>query len=417
MEESEQMQPADKRILAERRDIERLWPEVEVLVGPLTDPDASLGVDQAISMLCTAARNVTRADGACIILREGELVHYAHEDTVAPLWAGQKFPIGNCISGWSILHRTPVIVSDIHTDERIPAANYATTHVRSLAIQPIESHNPIGAIGIYWSRVHEATPTEMLLMERLANVGGFALVNARLREELNGVHDKARAFLTAVSHELKSPLNAILGWAAVLRHKTLDEPGMFRAIEVIERNARTQARLIEDLLDISRIVSGKLRLDLHPIDIGSVVMTAIDNVAPLAASKNIKMEIGADAHAYRCQGDALRLEQVISNLLWNAIKFTPERGTVTVAVVYTGSEAQIAITDTGEGIAADFLPHVFEPFRQAAEAHAKGNVGLGLGLAIARDLVQMHGGTIEAHSAGLGHGATFTVKLPADRGR
>jgi two-component system CheB/CheR fusion protein len=363
-------------------------------------------------MLCAAARTLTGADGACIILREGDLVHYAHEDTIAPLWAGQSFPIGNCISGWSILHRAPITIPDIYCDERIPIVHYAATYVRSLAIQPIEPANPIGAIGIYWSRTHQATDTEMRLLERLANVGGITLTNARLREELHSVHDKARDFLAAVSHELRSSLNAILGWATFLRHKTLDESGMLRAIEVIERNARTQARLIEDLLDLSRITSGKLRLELHPLDINPVIRAAAEDVAPLAASKSIKLEVAAGMDACRCHGDGLRLEQVVSNLLSNAIKFTPEHGTITVTVVRTGSEAQISIVDTGVGIASEFLPHVFEPFRQANDMQAGRHGGLGLGLSIARDLVQMQGGTIEAYSAGLGHGAAFTVKLP-----
>jgi signal transduction histidine kinase len=410
------MQSENRKIAENPTDIERLLAESERLASVCTELHESLDEAGAIAMVCRAARNVTGADGACIILREGERVHYAHEDTIAPLWAGRSFPITDCISGWSILHRATVVIPDIYSDERIPADYYRPTYVKALAIQPIEASHPIGAIGVYWDRVHEATRRELRLLEKLAGAAAIALSYVRVREQLRSTRDKASRFLATTSHELRSSLNAITGWADVIRTANLDQSVLSHAIEVIKRNATAHERLIDDLLDVSRIASGKIHLELHVVEIGSVVAEAVENAYPLSASKNITLELAAGAAPCYCQGDPIRLQQVMCNLLTNAIKFTPDGGLVLVSIDRTASHAKVTVTDTGRGIASDFLPHIFEPFRQADDADEMERVGLGLGLALARDIVQMHAGTIEAYSAGSGQGAALTVVLPLSGG-
>jgi PAS domain S-box-containing protein len=228
-------------------------------------------------------------------------------------------------------------------------------------------------------------------------------------ELLNRMKDE---FLATISHELRTPLNAILGWATLLRRSELGEAGMARALEIIERSAKTQAQLIEDMLDVSRITAGKLRLEVKPTELIPVINAAIDSVQHAAQAKEIQLQMILDPTASYIQGDAARLQQVIWNLLSNAVKFTPKGGMVQVKLEHDDSQALITVSDTGEGIAAEFLPYVFDRFQQADGTSTRKHGGLGLGLAIARHLVESHGGTIQAHSSGLREGASFTVRLP-----
>lgn len=219
-------------------------------------------------------------------------------------------------------------------------------------------------------------------------------------------------FLAVVSHELRTPLNAILGWAGLLRAGNLDLSGIKQAVETIERNAKSQAKLIEDLLDFSRIISGKLRLEVGPIELTSVIETAIDVVRPAADAKGIRLQLVLDPKAGPVSGDAERVQQIMWNLLSNAIKFTPKGGRVQVRLGRINSHVEINVSDTGQGIDPEFLPHVFERFLQADNTTTRRHGGVGLGLAITRQLTELHGGTISAHSPGEGQGATFTLKLP-----
>jgi len=230
-----------------------------------------------------------------------------------------------------------------------------------------------------------------------------------LAESANRAKD---AFLAMVSHELRSPLSPILAWARMLRTKTLDEQNSTRAVEVIERAALAQAQLIDDLLDVSRIASGKLRLEVRPVDLGAVVERAIEIVRPAADAKGIRLEKVLDTETGAIVGDPTRLQQVMWNLLSNAVKFTPKNGRVQITLERVNSHVEIAVSDTGQGMSAEFLPQVFERFQQAETGSARSHGGLGLGLAIVRHIVELHGGTVFVESAGVGKGATFTVKLP-----
>ena len=234
-------------------------------------------------------------------------------------------------------------------------------------------------------------------------------------EQANHLKDE---FLATVSHELRTPLNAVLGWARMLGSKELAPERARHAIATIERNAATLAHLIDDLLDVSRIVAGTLRLVPHPVDLVAVTRAALDAIRPLAAAKNVHLAFSPDLAAMEpVSGDAGRLEQVIWNLLSNAIKFTPERGRVDVFIEPSNGHMEVRVVDTGQGISPDFLPHVFERFRQAVDATTQRHTGLGVGLAIVRQLVELHGGTVYAASPGVGRGATFTVRLPIAAGK
>lgn len=219
-------------------------------------------------------------------------------------------------------------------------------------------------------------------------------------------------FLAVVSHELRSPLNGILGWSRLLRTRKLDPDKTEQALASIERNAQAQTQLIEDLLDISRIIRGKVRLTLRPLSLVPVIQAALDTVRPTASTKSIQIEMQFNAPAGLVLGDADRLQQVVWNLLSNAVKFTPDHGQVTVRLAQVESRVHLQVTDTGQGIEPDFLPHVFDRFRQADATTTRTQGGLGLGLAIVRNLVELHGGEVSAESAGSGQGATFSVDLP-----
>ena len=233
-------------------------------------------------------------------------------------------------------------------------------------------------------------------------------------EQANHLKDE---FLATVSHELRTPLNAILGWARMLGSKQLPQDRAGHAVEIIERNALALAHIIEDLLDVSRIVAGTLHLAPQPVDLVAVAQAALDAVRPLAAAKNVQLAFSPDLPAIATvSGDADRLEQVIWNLLANAIKFTPEGGRVDVFIAPSNGHMEVRVVDTGQGISPDFLPHVFDRFRQADGATTRRHTGLGLGLAIVRQLVELHGGTVYAASQGVGRGATFTVRLPISAG-
>lgn len=233
------------------------------------------------------------------------------------------------------------------------------------------------------------------------------------RSEAEAANRTKDEFLSVLSHELRTPLNAILGWAQLLRSKRqIDATTRERALETIERNARGQANLIEDLLDISRIIAGKLRLDVRPTNLVAVIEAAIDTVRPVADAKAIRIQAVLDPAAGLVSGDADRLQQVVWNLLSNAVKFTPKGGRVQVRLERVNSHVEIIVSDTGQGIPIDLLPAVFDRFKQGNSSTTRLHGGLGLGLAIVRHLVELHGGSVHAESAGEGQGATFIVNLP-----
>jgi signal transduction histidine kinase/CheY-like chemotaxis protein len=233
------------------------------------------------------------------------------------------------------------------------------------------------------------------------------------RAEVEAANRAKDEFLAVLSHELRTPLQPILGWVKLLRQGGIDEETVRRGHQTIERNARAQAQIVEDLLDISRVIAGKLRLELHPVPLGPLIEATVDTVRDAAAAKSIRIDtVLAPASVGVC-GDRHRLQQVFWNLISNAVAFTPNGGRVAIRLERTAANAVITVTDTGRGISPTFLPNIFERFRQADSTSTRRHGGLGLGLAIVRHLVESHGGAVRAESAGEGRGATFTVTLPA----
>ena len=237
-------------------------------------------------------------------------------------------------------------------------------------------------------------------------------VSEQAREAAEGAARVKDEFLATLSHELRTPLNAVVGWTRILRSRGVDHATTERALEVIERNVEAQTRLIDDLLDVSRIAAGKVRLEMNPVDLGTCTNAAIDVVAPAATAKDITIERQLPPTVTLINADGDRIKQVVWNLLTNAVKFTPRGGRVTVRLAVEGGMALVSVADTGKGISPQFLPRVFERFSQANSSTSRTEGGLGLGLALARQLTELHGGEISVHSDGDGRGAVFTVAFP-----
>jgi PAS domain S-box-containing protein len=300
------------------------------------------------------------------------------------------------------------IAQDAEHLEILRQMNFSSAMILPLTV----GGQPLGAISLIAAAERRYGSADLALAEELARRAAQAMDNARLyrqAQDLNRVKDE---FLAILSHELRSPLNGILGWAQLMRRGKLNEATISRAIETIERNARAQVQLIDDLLDISRIIRGKLRLEVRPIELAPVIEAAIDAMRPAAAAKEIELQSILEPTVPLVSGDPERLQQILWNLLSNAIKFTQKGGWVQVWLRHNQSNVEIVVSDNGKGIRSDFLPFVFERFRQADSSLTRTYGGLGLGLAIVRHLVELHGGTVQVASPGEGQGSTFTVRLP-----
>jgi signal transduction histidine kinase/CheY-like chemotaxis protein len=302
--------------------------------------------------------------------------------------------------------------------------------------QPLRSHDYLGAavlvvpiidegvVGLLYVANRARRPfgdADEALLTRLSQQATSAIRNARLlareqaaRADFEAANRSKDDFLATLSHELRTPLTAMLGWARMLRAARLSPEQATRALETIERNTLWQAKLIDDLLDVSRIISGKMQLERQPVDVVGVVGAAVEALRRDAEAKGVALDVVLEPGTAVVNGDPVRLAQVVANLVSNAIKFTPTGGRVAVELSHPPGEAIVTVRDTGAGIEASLLPHVFDRFRQGQRGRGAAG-GLGLGLAIVRHIVTLHGGAVTAHSDGLGRGAVFTVKLPLSR--
>lgn len=274
-----------------------------------------------------------------------------------------------------------------------------------------DDERPVGVV------IQITDATEMAIFRKqVTEMNEQLLISSTRQHELTETAEVANRikdeFLATLSHELRTPLTSIIGWADLLGNPKLDPVSSQRAIETIKRNGRVQVQMVDDLLDVSRIITGKLRLILKPVDFGSVIIAAVDTARPAAKSKEIVLDLQLDSPVGLIYGDPDRLQQVAWNLISNAIKFTPKGGRVSVRLDHVESHVEFTVSDTGNGIESEFLPHVFDRFRQADSTSTRSYGGLGLGLAIVRQLVELHGGSVLVESAGIGQGATFTVSLP-----
>ncbi len=340
------------------------------------------------------------------------------------------------LPGWLIVHKTPYLTNDAADDKQIVRELCERFGVKQALSTPVLDSNGeiLGFFEIHNKKDgSDFTRADCERLVAASQIAAIAIQNAlayreiqrreQERAELLAGEQIARAraeeasrlkdeFLATVSHELRTPLNAIIGWSHMLLHKDLDAEMTVRAIETIKHSAKSQAQLIEDILDVSRVITGKLRLNIEPVDASAIINSAIDSIQPAADSKNIKIAVTLDSSARRISGDANRLQQIIWNLLSNAIKFTPAGGRIEIRIERGGSDVKISVSDTGNGINPDFLPFIFDRFRQGDGSSTRRNGGLGLGLSIVRHLVELHGGTVSAESPGEGEGATFTITLP-----
>jgi signal transduction histidine kinase/ActR/RegA family two-component response regulator len=297
---------------------------------------------------------------------------------------------------------------------------------RSVASAPMQVGEAKGALEVYSSEAAEWQEHDLHIVQWLAEQCGRMLTVAQMRAEREIVHRSERMarseadranrakdeFVAMLSHELRTPLNAVLGWATILRKGNLPPEEASKGLEVIERNARQQGQLISDLLDISRIVTGKLHLDSQPVELPSMVGRALESIREAADSKRVRVECVLGEISREFAGDPVRLQQIIWNLLANALKFTSPEGVVRVVLAEQPSHIELSVSDSGEGIDPVHLPHLFDRYRQADPSSTRRHGGLGLGLAIVKDLVELHGGSVEAHSDGIGTGARFLVRLP-----
>ena len=378
-------------------------------VAQLTVPD-----------LCDwCAVNIVKEDGTleCLaIAHSGTSAHAPARTAYNSLLADPLDPVSRAIqSGVSELIGN---VEDAAPDckamieKHLRAIN--VSEIQSFMIVPLRARDrTFGALTFKTSTSkRQLTPRDLALAEDLARRAAIAIDNARLYKEAQTANRMKDEFLTVVSHELRTPLTPIVGWTRMLRNNTLSAEERARALEVIERNATTQAKLIEDLLDVSRIITGKFRLSMAEVEVGNLVAISIDSLRPAAEAKRITIELNPSSENLTLPGDSQRLQQVFWNLLSNAIKFTPAGGRIGVRIFKDSGHIAVEVSDTGKGIDPAFLPFVFERFRQADSSTTRTFGGLGIGLAIVRHLMELHGGTVLADSKGDGLGASFTVRFP-----
>ncbi|NJR19275.1 MAG: response regulator [Calothrix sp. CSU_2_0] len=332
--------------------------------------------------------------------------------------------LGEALCGTVAQQKKQIIVENIQESNDTQASLVKNLGITTYACYPLLSGNQLIGTLAFCTRSHSNLPRtcfnadELALLQVVADLVATAIERNSLitqlqeqTEELRQANRIKDEFLATLSHELRTPLNAILGWIQLLQSHSFDENKKARALETIDRNSKLLRELVEDILDVSRIISGKFRLDVGEVNLKSIVASAIDTIQPAADAKQIQITTQLNPQVL-VWGDANRLQQVIWNLLSNAIKFTPKDGQVKISLEQISSQVKIQITDTGKGIETEFLPYVFDSFRQADGSTTRSFGGLGLGLAIVRHIVELHGGTVSATSLGEGKGATFTVELP-----
>jgi len=404
--------------------------EADVIAQLARTINASLDFDTVLQAVADAAQQLLACDVARIALWDdtGEAMVYRY--TVGTRYTDypnvRLYP-GKGLVGSVITTGEPARADDVFDDPRSNPEYFVLARadgiVSGMAV-PIRVRSHVeGVIYFAYRTRRPFTDQDELIAMRLADHAAVALQNAELyrreqraRAEAETANRSKDEFLALLSHELRTPLQSMVGWVRLLRRGALDRAATARALETIDRNAQAQARIIGDLLDISRIVAGKLRIDLRPLNLVAVIGTAVESARPEAAARGILLATVLDRDPVEVEGDPERLQQVLANLLSNALKFTPSGGSVQVRLEREGDRARIAVRDTGPGISADLLPYVFDRFRQADSSATRAHGGLGLGLAIVRHLVELHHGTVRAESGGPTPGATLIVELPLSRG-
>ena len=420
------LRESETRFRAMAGEAQSRWREAEVIAQLSRTINASLDPAIVLQAVADAGRELLACEITRIALWDDNHEAMLYRYTVGTRFTAyedMRLQPGKGLVGTVITTGRPVRTDDVFEDPRSNPDYFVLARadgVVSGMVVPIHVGSRLEGV-IYFGRRSRrpfAEQDEVIGM-RVADHAGVALNNAdlyqrqqRARAEAEAANGSKDEFLAVLSHELRTPLQSMLGWTRLLRGGRLDQQAAQKALETIDRNTQAQARIIDDLLDISRIVAGKLHIDVRPLNLIAVIGTAVEEARPAASAKAISLTTEMDAAAAEVEGDPQRLQQVLSNLLSNALKFTPAGGTVEVRLERRGERAIIAVRDTGIGIPADVLPYVFDRFRQADSSSTRAHGGLGLGLAIVRHLVELHHGNVRAESAGLNLGTTFVIELP-----
>jgi signal transduction histidine kinase/DNA-binding response OmpR family regulator len=385
--------------------------------------NASRSLQSLMQVVADSARDIVGAHQAIALYNPDPLVAFGTRQTEAvgsfsekySHWRGRRLRLDACAQTQVARSRRATRMDKAqlraHPDWQI-VQNLEVPPIEGMLAAPLVAGDGRNMGVVYLSDRLEGhfTDEDEAILTQLAQMASIAIENSLFAEEREANRMKDE-FLATLSHELRTPLNAILGWTQLLATERLNDE-VSHGLEVIERNARAQTKLIEDLLDVSRITTGKLRLAVKPMRFCSVVEAAIDAVRPAAAAKQIALDIELDDGGQEISGDCDRLQQVVWNLLSNAVKFTPVSGRVEVNLRREGAHLRLRVSDTGRGISPEFLPHVFDRFRQADSTSTRAHGGLGIGLAIVRHIIELHGGSVQAQSPGEGLGASFVVDLP-----
>jgi signal transduction histidine kinase/CheY-like chemotaxis protein len=442
---AEQRARADEAALAHKEALEVELNDTRLLQGLSTELVLHEDSASFYDSILDAAFRLMRADFASMQMfyaergASGELFLLAHRgftDEAAAHWQWVPYDDGVTCCAEALRLGKRVIVEDVDLTVGVhgpaDADTFRQVGIRGIQSTPLVSRSGVrlGIISTHWRAPHKPSERSLRLLDILARQAADWIERkqaesqkeALLHKEQQARADAERAarlkdeFLATLSHELRTPLNAVIGWAQILKRDLSDHERVRSAVEIIERNGREQARLITDLLDISRIVSGNMRLDLQAVDLAKVIEAAVESVLPAAAAKDVRIQTIIEPISRPIAGDPARLQQMVWNLLSNAVKFTSRGGQVGVTLASTASHAEIGVRDSGEGIAAEFLPHVFERFRQGDGSTSRQHSGLGLGLAIVKQFAELHGGAVRAASEGLGKGASFVIELPLTNG-
>ena len=378
-------------------------------------------LDALLRALLLRLRTALETDTATILLLSedgADLMPVSSDGLHEEIEAHVRIPLGRGAAGLIAQSEKGLVIEDLATVDVF--SPYLRDRVKALAGVPLRlKERLVGVLHVGAAGMRRFTDGDLELLRQAGERVARAIERAQLVERERQARAEAETasrskdeFLAVLSHELRTPLNAIFGWARLLQSDRLEADAAAQALNVIVRNADMQVQLIDDLLDVSRIVAGGMRLDVQPVDLHAVVLAALDAVRPAAAAKNIRLQSVLDPRAVGATGDPSRLQQVVWNLLVNAVKFTPKGGRVQVRLQRVNSHVEVVVSDTGQGIRPEILPHVFERFRQADSTSTRAQAGLGIGLALVRHLVELHGGTVRAESPGEGKGARFTVRLP-----
>jgi signal transduction histidine kinase/CheY-like chemotaxis protein len=409
--------------------------EAEGLTNRLTAlqriTDAALGhftVDRVLSESLNRIREVLNVDTVAILLLEtegDELVAWAAHGLEEEVELGVRIPVGKGFAGKVVADRKPIIVEDIAKADVFNPLLQQKGIKSLLGVPMLVEGRATGVLHVGTLAFHHFTEDDVRLLELAADRIAMAVENARLyqvektaRDEAETANQAKDEFLTILSHELRTPLTPIIGWVHMMQNGILPEADFDRVLSVVNRNAYSLKRLINDLLDMSAILSGKMRIEESPVSVGSVLEESLETMRPYAADSKIqlRLRINAEPDTLMVRGDRNRLNQTFCNILHNAIKFSPQNGFVHVTCEAVNTEVVIRFRDQGEGIPIKFVPHVFERFRQADGSRTRAYGGLGLGLSLVKSFVEAHHGTVEAISEGEGKGSTFIVKLPRDTG-